>query len=257
MEGKTVYHKVISGWELQVSFKLGGLCFEHSVHQILCLYSSNLTKLPTNHWVFLTSSSRWWFQRGRDGSRGWGRWGGRWRGPVWGPEEEGETGEGTVAQRTGNIKRPAHSEQWGTINGSLFEVLTSSVDLCVRSRPVWLSRPLSSAVRDVVVLSSFLSVCLLSQSEQNAKKGEDLDADDEKIGEEDSHFMKLAKKLTAKTLQRKGPFDSRPHKKSGFFFLSSYNSFRKQVFWMFGSTSKSELLEVGSDGCEGVINTDF
>ena len=85
-------------------------------------------------------------------------------------------------------------------------MLTSSVDLCVRSRPVWLSRPLSSAVRDVVVLSSFLSVCLLSQSEQNAKKGEDLDADDEKIGEEDSHFMKLAKKLTAKTLQRKGLF---------------------------------------------------
>uniref|UniRef100_A0A3Q4H7I7 Claspin n=1 Tax=Neolamprologus brichardi TaxID=32507 RepID=A0A3Q4H7I7_NEOBR len=35
--------------------------------------------------------------------------------------------------------------------------------------------------------------------------GEDLelDADDEKIGEEDSQFMKLAKKLTAKTLQRK------------------------------------------------------
>uniref|UniRef100_A0A3B4F1F5 Claspin n=1 Tax=Pundamilia nyererei TaxID=303518 RepID=A0A3B4F1F5_9CICH len=38
-----------------------------------------------------------------------------------------------------------------------------------------------------------------------AKKGEDLelDPDDEKIGEEDSQFMKLAKKLTAKTLQRK------------------------------------------------------
>ncbi|TMS17992.1 Claspin [Larimichthys crocea] len=46
---------------------------------------------------------------------------------------------------------------------------------------------------------------LREQSEQNAKKGEDLDADDEKIGEEDSHFMKLAKKLTAKTLQRKEP----------------------------------------------------
>lgn len=65
-------------------------------------------------------------------------------------------------------------------------------------------------------LHSFL--CLSSQSEQSAKKGEDLDADDEKIGEEDSHFMKLAKKLTAKTLQRKGLFDSRPHKKSVFFF---------------------------------------
>lgn len=47
--------------------------------------------------------------------------------------------------------------------------------------------------------------CVVSeQSEQSAKKGEDLDADDEKIGEEDSQFMKLAKKLTAKTLQRKG-----------------------------------------------------
>ncbi|XP_070841107.1 claspin [Chaetodon trifascialis] len=46
---------------------------------------------------------------------------------------------------------------------------------------------------------------LRQQSEQNAKKGEDLDVDDEKIGEEDSHFMKLAKKLTAKTLQRKEP----------------------------------------------------
>ncbi|XP_047460120.1 claspin [Mugil cephalus] len=46
---------------------------------------------------------------------------------------------------------------------------------------------------------------LREQSEQKAKKGEDLDADDEKIGEEDSQFMKLAKKLTAKTLQRKEP----------------------------------------------------
>ncbi|XP_070778119.1 claspin [Enoplosus armatus] len=46
---------------------------------------------------------------------------------------------------------------------------------------------------------------LREQSEQKAKKGEDLDADDERIGEEDSHFMKLAKKLTAKTLQRKEP----------------------------------------------------
>lgn len=49
----------------------------------------------------------------------------------------------------------------------------------------------------------------MSQSEQKAKKGEHLDADDEKIGdEEDSQFMKLAKKLTAKTLQRKGLFDT-------------------------------------------------
>ncbi|XP_071356864.1 claspin isoform X2 [Trachinotus anak] len=46
---------------------------------------------------------------------------------------------------------------------------------------------------------------LREQSEQKAKKGEDLDADDERIGEEDSHFMKVAKKLTAKTLQRKEP----------------------------------------------------
>ncbi len=63
-------------------------------------------------------------------------------------------------------------------------------------------------------MSSFLFVCLLTQSEQNAKKGEDLDADDEKIGEEDSHFMKLAKKLTAKTLQRKGQCDTKPHRKN-------------------------------------------
>uniref|UniRef100_A0A8D2ZFM8 Claspin n=1 Tax=Scophthalmus maximus TaxID=52904 RepID=A0A8D2ZFM8_SCOMX len=44
---------------------------------------------------------------------------------------------------------------------------------------------------------------LREQSEQKAEKGEELDADDERIGEEDSHFMKLAKKVTAKTLQRK------------------------------------------------------
>lgn len=36
----------------------------------------------------------------------------------------------------------------------------------------------------------------------------DVDADDENIGEEDSQFMKLAKKLTVKTLQRKGQFDT-------------------------------------------------
>ncbi|XP_028278225.1 claspin [Parambassis ranga] len=46
---------------------------------------------------------------------------------------------------------------------------------------------------------------LREQSEQKAKKVEDLDVDDEKIGDEDSHFMKLAKKLTAKTLQKKEP----------------------------------------------------
>ncbi|MED6258272.1 hypothetical protein ATANTOWER_005090 [Ataeniobius toweri] len=45
---------------------------------------------------------------------------------------------------------------------------------------------------------------LREQTEQKAQKGEDLDADD-KIGEEDSQFMKLAKKLTARTLQRKEP----------------------------------------------------
>ncbi|KAM9839022.1 claspin [Aulostomus maculatus] len=46
---------------------------------------------------------------------------------------------------------------------------------------------------------------LREQSEQKAKKGDDLDDDDDddKIGEEDSRFMKLAKKVTAKTLQRK------------------------------------------------------
>lgn len=63
---------------------------------------------------------------------------------------------------------------------------------------------LASSVRAAAVLCSFF--CHSSQSEQKAKKGEDLelDPDDEKIGEEDSQFMKLAKKLTAKTLQRKG-----------------------------------------------------
>lgn len=55
--------------------------------------------------------------------------------------------------------------------------------------------------------SSHPFLCLLPQSEQKGRKGEDLDADDEKIGEEDSQFMKLAKKLTARTLQRKGWFD--------------------------------------------------
>lgn len=45
------------------------------------------------------------------------------------------------------------------------------------------------------------------QSAQNGKKNEDLDADDEKIGEEDSRFMKLTMKVTAKTLQKKGLSD--------------------------------------------------
>uniref|UniRef100_A0A3Q1B7R5 Claspin n=1 Tax=Amphiprion ocellaris TaxID=80972 RepID=A0A3Q1B7R5_AMPOC len=54
---------------------------------------------------------------------------------------------------------------------------------------------------------------LREQSEQKAKKGEDVEADDEKMGDEDSHFMKLAKKLTAKTLQRKGRSDGRTSQK--------------------------------------------
>ncbi|XP_064839925.1 claspin-like isoform X1 [Oncorhynchus masou masou] len=46
---------------------------------------------------------------------------------------------------------------------------------------------------------------LREQSDAKAKKGEDFDMDEEeeKIGEEDSQFMKLAKKLTAKKLQKK------------------------------------------------------
>ncbi|XP_038821953.1 claspin [Salvelinus namaycush] len=46
---------------------------------------------------------------------------------------------------------------------------------------------------------------LREQSDAKAKKGEDVDMDEEeeKIGEEDSQFMKLAKKLTAKKLQKK------------------------------------------------------
>lgn len=50
-------------------------------------------------------------------------------------------------------------------------------------------------------------LCFFEQSEQKGKKKEELDADDEKIGEEDSQFMKLAKKVTAKTLQKKGLSD--------------------------------------------------
>ena len=47
----------------------------------------------------------------------------------------------------------------------------------------------------------------LVQSEQKVKKGpseQDAEEDEENLGEEDSQFMKLAKKVTAKTLQRKG-----------------------------------------------------
>ncbi|KAK1880709.1 Claspin [Dissostichus eleginoides] len=67
---------------------------------------------------------------------------------------------------------------------------------------------------------------LREQSEQKAKKGEDLDADEEKIGEqEDSQFMKLAKKVTAKTLQRKEPSAaSQPTKKTT---TSALNPFQR------------------------------
>ncbi|KAK5910976.1 hypothetical protein CgunFtcFv8_005190 [Champsocephalus gunnari] len=66
---------------------------------------------------------------------------------------------------------------------------------------------------------------LREQSEQKAKKGEDLDADDEKVGEqEDSQFMKLAKKVTAKTLQRKEPSTaSQPTKQT----TSALNPFQR------------------------------
>ncbi|KAM9383947.1 claspin isoform 2-T2 [Pholidichthys leucotaenia] len=65
---------------------------------------------------------------------------------------------------------------------------------------------------------------LREQSEQKAKKGEDLDAEDEKIGEEDSRFMKVAKKLTAKTLQRKEPpVAPQPEKK----MASAFNPFER------------------------------
>ncbi|XP_029299726.1 claspin isoform X2 [Cottoperca gobio] len=67
---------------------------------------------------------------------------------------------------------------------------------------------------------------LREQSEQKATKGEDLDADDEKIGEEDSQFMKLAKKLTAKTLQRKEPPAApQPEKKT----TSALNPFQRPL----------------------------
>lgn len=64
----------------------------------------------------------------------------------------------------------------------------------------------------IALYSLLVFIVSLDQSEKSNKKGEDLDADDENVGEEDSQFMKLAKKLTAKTLQRKGQCDKRPHK---------------------------------------------
>ncbi|XP_037548762.1 claspin [Nematolebias whitei] len=48
---------------------------------------------------------------------------------------------------------------------------------------------------------------LREQSEQKSRSGEDLDQDDGD-DDEDSRFMKLAKKLTSRTLQRKDPFGS-------------------------------------------------
>ncbi|XP_061597083.1 claspin [Cololabis saira] len=65
---------------------------------------------------------------------------------------------------------------------------------------------------------------LREQSEQKAKKGEELDADDEKIDEEDSQFMKVAKKLTARALQRKEtPAAPQPEKKT----TSALNPFQR------------------------------
>ncbi|XP_029023774.1 claspin isoform X2 [Betta splendens] len=66
---------------------------------------------------------------------------------------------------------------------------------------------------------------LREQSEQKTKKGEDLDADDEKMGDdEDSCFMKVAKKVTAKTLQRKGPPVAPQMEKTS---LSALNPFQR------------------------------
>nr|XP_061808850.1 claspin-like [Nerophis lumbriciformis] len=48
------------------------------------------------------------------------------------------------------------------------------------------------------------------QSQQKGNKMADLDETDENIGEEDSRFMKLAKKLTAKTLQKKAELPVQP-----------------------------------------------
>lgn len=132
-------------------------------------------------------------------------------------EEEDDVDQSEVQRRKERLER----EQWlreQVILRDLHTVNSEEPLMEVYGGPVWLSCPLSSDVGGVVVVCLHSFLCLSSQSEQSAKKGEDLDADDEKIGEEDSHFMKLAKKLTAKTLQRKGLFDSRPHKKSVLFF---------------------------------------
>lgn len=55
-----------------------------------------------------------------------------------------------------------------------------------------------------VLLRTEPGLTRVSQMEQKTRKGEDPDGEDEQIGDEDSRFMKLAKKLTARTLQRKG-----------------------------------------------------
>uniref|UniRef100_A0A672HTT7 Claspin n=1 Tax=Salarias fasciatus TaxID=181472 RepID=A0A672HTT7_SALFA len=58
---------------------------------------------------------------------------------------------------------------------------------------------------------------LREQSEHSAKRGANADPDDdENIGDEDSRFMKLARKLTARTLQRKAepPAAPQPEKKT-------------------------------------------
>lgn len=60
------------------------------------------------------------------------------------------------------------------------------------------------------------------QTEARGKKGEEAE-DEEKIGEEDSQFMKLAMKLTAKTLQKKDPPAVPAIEKAS----SSTNQFRK------------------------------
>ncbi|XP_019738842.1 claspin isoform X1 [Hippocampus comes] len=51
---------------------------------------------------------------------------------------------------------------------------------------------------------------LREQSQQKAKKAADLEEEDGEIGEEDSQFLKLAKKVTAKTLQKKAELPVAP-----------------------------------------------
>ncbi|XP_028316964.1 claspin [Gouania willdenowi] len=73
---------------------------------------------------------------------------------------------------------------------------------------------------------------LKEQSEQKTKKSDDLDADDERIGdEEDSQFMKLAKKLTARTLQKKDPPAAAPEKKTS----AALNPFQRPSLMRRGS----------------------